>query len=76
MKNKNFWDFPGCLVGKALLSSAEGVGLIPGQRMRPHMPLSQRTKNVKNRSSVAKDSIKTLKMVHLSKKKKRKLEKD
>ena len=49
MKNKNFWDFPGCLVGKALLSSAEGVGLIPGQRMRPHMPLSQRTKNVKQK---------------------------
>ena len=52
----NGWDFP---------FNAGGVGLMPGS----HVPPVQKTKT-QNRSDIVTNSKKTLKMVHIKKKKK------
>ena len=43
-----------------------GAGSIPGQGAKiPHASWPKNQKNIKNRSSIVKNSIKTLKMVHI-----------
>ena len=54
---------------KALSSNAWGVGLIPVEELRSQMPGDQKkTKTERKRSSVVTNSIKTLKMAHIKKK--------
>ena len=62
-------DFPGGPVVKTSPSNAGGEGQIPGRELRSHMPQGQKTKT-QNRSNLVTDSIKTLKMVYIKKKKK------
>ena len=65
-------DFPGGPVVKTLPSNAGGVGSIPGQGAKiPHVSWSK-NQSIKNRSNIVTNSIKTLKMVHIKKKKKKK----
>ena len=62
------WDCPGRPVVKTLPSGAEGAGLIPGRGVKiPHV---SRPKHPKHRSTMVINSIKTLKIVHVKKKKK------
>ena len=60
-------DLPGGPVVKTLLSNA-GV-IVPSlvRKLRSHLPLGQKTKDMKNRSNIVKNSIKTFKMVHIKK---------
>ena len=61
------WDCPGRPVVKTLPSGAEGAGLIPGRGVKiPHV---SRPKHPKHRSTMVINSIKTLKIVHVKKKK-------
>ena len=63
---KPIWDFPGGPVVKTLPFNAEGVSLIPGWGAKtPH--ISQPKKKKKAKAEVVKNSIKTLKMVHIKK---------
>ena len=65
------WDFPGGPVVKTSPSNAGGAGSIPGQRAKiPHasQPKNQNIKK-KTRSNIVMNLIKTLKMVHIRKKK-------
>ena len=74
-----FWDFPGHPMVKTSPSNAEVVGLIPGWELRSHMPCVKKKKkkkpkttknpNIKNRNNIVTSSKKTLKMVHITKKK-------
>ena len=68
-------DFPGGPVVKTLPSNAGGAGLIPGQRAKISHALGPKNQNI-NRSNVVKNSTKTLKMVHIKKKKKSYLRND
>ena len=63
-------DFPGGPVVKTSPSNAGGEGSIHGRELRSHMPRGQKTKT-ENRSNLVTDSIKTLKMVHIKKLKKK-----
>ena len=59
-------DFPGSPVVKTLLSNPGGVGSIPGWATKiPHAswPKNQNTKQ----NNIVKNSVKTLKMVHIGK---------
>ena len=64
-------DFPGGPVVKNPTSNAGDVGSIPGRGAK--IPHASRPKN-QNRSNIVTDSIKTLIMVHIKKKKKIKKE--
>ena len=57
-------DFPGGPVVKTLPSKAGAVGSIPGQEAKIPGTRGQKNKT-QNRSSVATDSIKTLKTAHI-----------
>ena len=48
-----------------------GLGSIPGQRAKIPYTLWPKNPNIKNRSSIVTNLIKTLKMVHIKKKKER-----
>ena len=61
-------DFPGSPVVKILPSNAGGAGLIPGQGAKIPHALWPKNQNIKNRSNIVRNSIKTLKMVHIKKK--------
>ena len=61
------WDFPGGSVVKTSHSSAGDVGSISGQGDKiPHTLWSKR-QNVDNRSNIVTNLIKTLKMIHIKK---------
>ena len=62
-------DFPADRVVKTLHSNAGGVGSTPGQGAKIHMPPGKKPKTW-NRSNIVINSIKTVKMVHIKKKKK------
>ena len=74
-----FWDFPGHPMVKTSPSNAEVVGLIPGWELISHMPCGKnnnnnnnkkkKNPNIKNRNNIVTSSKKTLKMVHITKKK-------
>ena len=67
----NQWirDFPGGPVVKSSPSSASGVSSIPGLGTKiPHTSWSKNL-DINHRSNIATNSIKTLKMVHIKKKK-------
>ena len=63
---KHSRDFPGGPVVKTSPSNAGGAGSIPGRGAK--IPHASRPKN-QNRSNTVTNSIKTLKMVHIKKKK-------
>ena len=65
-------DFPGDPVVKTLPSNAEGTGSIPGweAKILHASARKQNNSNNKNKGSIATNSIKTFKMVHIKKKKK------
>ena len=67
-------DFPGDPVVKTLPSNAEGTGSIPGweAKILHASARKQNNSNNKNKGSIATNSIKTFKMVHIKKKKKKK----
>ena len=72
VQDETYRDFPGGPVVKTLPSNAETEGLIPGQGTKILQALWQKkkkknTKNIKNRSNVITNSIKTFKMVHIKK---------
>ena len=76
-KERNGGDFLGGLVVKTLPSNAGGVGLIPGKGAKiPHASWLK-NQNIKSRSNIVINSIKTLKIVHIGKifQKKREVEK-
>ena len=51
-------------------SNAGGMGLIPGWKLSSHMPCGKKKNpNMKNRNNIVTSSTKTLKMVHIKKKK-------
>ena len=50
---------------KTLPSRAEGEGPIPDWGATSHMPSGQKNQNIKNRSNVVTNSVKTLKTVHI-----------
>ena len=64
-------DFPGGPVVKTLPSNAEGTGSIPGweAKILHASARKQNNSNNKNKGSIATNSIKTFKMVHIKKKK-------
>ena len=64
-KNTYCGDLPGGPVVKILLSNA-GV-TVPAlvRKLRSHLPPGQNTKDMKNRSNIVTNSIKTFKMVHI-----------
>ena len=55
-------------MGKSSPPNAGHEGSIPGREPKSHMPHHQKTKNMKNRSSIVADSVKTLQMAHIIKK--------
>ena len=61
--------FPGGPGVKTSPSNAESAALIPGQGKKILQPCGQKkkTQNIKNRSNVITNSIKTFKMVHIKK---------
>ena len=62
--------FPGGPGVKTSPSNAESAALIPGQGTKILQPCGQKkkkTQNIKNRSNVITNSIKTFKMVHIKK---------
>ena len=66
-KERDGGDFLGGLVVKTLPSNAGGVGLIPGSRAKiPHASWLK-NQNIKSRSNIVINSIKTLKIVHIGK---------
>ena len=63
------WDFPGGSMGKTSPFNAGGASVIPGQGTKiPHA--SWPKAKTENRSNIVTNSIKTLKTVHIKKKKK------
>ena len=66
-KSKN-WDFSDGPVVKTLPSNAGGAGSIPGQGAKITYASGPKNQNIKERSSIVTNSIKTLKMVHIKKK--------
>ena len=55
---------------RTLPSSAGGMGSIPGQGVKiPHGSGPKKIQNINNRSNITTNSIKTLEMVHIQKKK-------
>ena len=63
-------DFPGGPVVKIWPSNGGNTGSIPGQGAQiPHGSQSKKTKHENNRSNIVPNSIKTLKVVHIKKKK-------
>ena len=66
-------DFPGGPVVKTSPSNAGGVGLIPGQEAKIPYALWPKKQNIKQKQYCKKNSVKTLKMVHIKKKKKKHL---
>ena len=69
-------DFPGSPVVKTSLSNAGGVGLIPGPEVKIPHASGPKNQNIENRSNIVTNSKKTLKMVHVKKKKKLKKKKN
>ena len=67
--------FPGVPVVKTLPSNAGGVGLIPGLGTKIPNALRPKNQNLKQ-SNIVTNSIKTLRMVHIQKKKKKILKKN
>ena len=59
--------FPGGAMIKNPPANVGDTGSTPDLG-RSHMPQNQKTKNMKNRSSIVADSIKTLQMAHIIKK--------
>ena len=47
-----------------------GVSLIPGRGLRSHLPHGHKKQNVNSRSNIVTNSVKTLNMIHIKKKKK------
>lgn len=54
------------------LTSCKSVGSIPGRELRILHALWPKNKNINHRSNSATNSVKTLKLVHVKKKKKKK----
>ena len=67
----NRQEFPFDLVVKTLPSNPGGASSIPGQGVRIPLALQPEQNKAKNRGNIITNSIKTLKMVHIKKKKKR-----
>ena len=67
-KNKNIWDFPGGPLVKTSPSNA-GAGSIPGQGTK--IPKALQPENW-NENNIVTNALKTLKGVHIKKKKKKK----
>ena len=68
VKNASSRDFPGISVAKTSPSNAGGVGLIPGRGAKIPTCLVARKQNIKQKQYCSK-LYKTLKMVHIKKKK-------
>ena len=64
-------DFPGCPMVKILPSKAGGVSLIPGQGAKIPPASQPKDQNINSSSNIVTNSLKTLKMVHIKKKKKK-----
>ena len=62
-------DFPGGPVVKTSPSNAGGAGLISSQGAKISHALQPKNQNVNNRSNGVTNSIKTLKTIHIKKKK-------
>ena len=58
-------DFPGCPVVMTSPSNAEGAGSIPGRGAKIPYALRPKNENIKNRSDIVTNSIKTLRMGHI-----------
>ena len=71
MHFKNPQGLPFCSVFRTSPSNAEGTGSIPGREAKIPHALGPKTKT-ENRSNIVTNSIKTLKIVHIKKKKKNK----
>ena len=56
---------------KALLSNARGEGSFPGQGTKIPLPFSSQKTKTQNRNNIVTNSLKSLKMVHIQKKKKK-----
>ena len=67
-KDRDGGDFFGGLVVKILLSNAGGVGLIPGRGAKIPQASWLKNQNIKCRSDIVINSIKTLKIVHIKNK--------
>ena len=61
------WEFCGGPVVKTLPYNGEGAGSIPGQAAKIPHALWPKNQNIKNRSKIVTNSIKTLKIVHMKK---------
>ena len=70
IKKSTYKDFSDGPVVKTLISNAGGAGSILGQGTKIPHACGQKMKP-QNRRNIAKSSIKTLKLVHIGKKKKR-----
>ena len=66
----NRQEFPFDPVVKTLPSNPGGASSIPGQGVRIPLALQPEQNKAKNRGNIITNSIKTLKMVHIKKKKK------
>ena len=71
IKKSTYKDFSDGPVVKTLISNAGGAGSILGQGTKIPHACGQKMKP-QNRRNIAKSSIKTLKLVHIGKKKKKK----
>ena len=69
VKRGGLRDFPGGPVVKTLPSNAGGVSLTPGLGAKIPHASGPKTQNIKKRSNIVTNSIKTLKTVHIKKKK-------
>ena len=65
------WDFPGHPVVEISPSSSGSVGSIPGQEAKISHASQPKNPKTSNRSKIVTNSMKTLKMVHIKKKKKK-----
>ena len=63
----SYGDFPGSSVVKTSPSNAGGTGLIPGWGAKIPHALQPKNQNIKNKSNIVTNSMKTLKMVHIKK---------
>ena len=62
------WDFPGDPVIETLPSNARAAGLIPDWDARIPNILQPKKNKMQKQNNIQKNSIKTLKMVHILKK--------
>ena len=67
------WDFPGHPVVEISPSSSGSVGSIPGQEAKISHASQLKNPKTSNRSKIVTNSMKTLKMVHIKKKRKKSL---